>query len=71
VPLLPFLFTAGGTAVATSAVLGAVTLFGVGGAMSILTGKHLVLSGIRMLLVGSTAAGITYLVGHLLNATVT
>jgi VIT1/CCC1 family predicted Fe2+/Mn2+ transporter len=70
VPLLPFLFMAGGIAVATSAVLGGVTLFGVGGAMSILTGKHLVLSGIRMLLVGSAAAAITYLVGHLLNVAV-
>jgi vacuolar iron transporter family protein len=71
VPLLPFLFTDGGAAVAISAALGAVTLFGVGAAMSILTGKHLLLSGLRMLLVGAAAAGITYLVGHLLDAAVT
>ena len=71
VPLLPFFALDRDPAVLTSAALGAVTLFGVGAAMSILTGRHPLLSGLRMLAVGAAAAGITFLVGHLLDATVT
>ena len=70
VPLLPFLFTAGRTAIVASAVLSGVTLFGVGGAMTILTGRGLVLSGARMLAIGAVAAAITYGVGSLLGVTV-
>jgi VIT1/CCC1 family predicted Fe2+/Mn2+ transporter len=70
VPLLPFLFTSGGTAVVGSAVLSAVTLFAVGGAMTILTGRGLMLSGARMLAIGAVAAAITYGVGTLLGVTV-
>jgi VIT1/CCC1 family predicted Fe2+/Mn2+ transporter len=71
VPLLPFLILDRDAAVLTSAGLGAVTLFGVGAAMSVLTGRNVVLSGLRMLAVGTAAATITFLVGHLLDATVT
>ena len=70
VPLLPFLFASNGTAVVASAALSGVTLFGVGGAMTILTGRGLVLSGARMLAIGAVAAAITYGVGTLLGVTV-
>ena len=67
VPLLPFLVTSGTTAVVASAILSGIALFGVGAAMSILTGRGVVLSGLRMLAIGSAAAAVTYLVGSLLN----
>ena len=70
VPLIPFLFTSGGTAVVISAGLSAVTLFVVGGAMTVLTGRGLVLSGARMLAIGAIAAAITYGVGTLLGVAV-
>jgi VIT1/CCC1 family predicted Fe2+/Mn2+ transporter len=70
VPLLPFLFTSGGTAIAVSAGLSAVTLFAVGGAMTILTGRGVLLSGARMLAIGTAAAAITYGVGTLLGVAV-
>jgi VIT1/CCC1 family predicted Fe2+/Mn2+ transporter len=70
VPLVPFLFTSGETAVAVSAGLSGVTLFGVGGAMTILTGRGLVLSGTRMLAIGAVAAAITYGVGTLLGVAI-
>ena len=70
VPLLPFLLTAGDTAVTVSAALSAVTLFAVGGAITILTGRGFVRSGARMLAIGTAAAGITYLVGRLLDIAV-
>jgi len=67
VPLLPFLFTAGDTAVAVSAGLSAVTLFAVGSAMTVLTGRGVLFSGARMLAIGAVAAAITYGVGTLLG----
>jgi vacuolar iron transporter family protein len=70
VPLLPFLFTSGGTAIAVSAGLSAVTLFAVGGAMTILTGRGVLLSGARMLAIGTAAAAITYGVGTLLGVAI-
>ena len=70
VPLLPFLVTSGRTAIAVSAGLSAVTLFAVGGAMTILTGRGVLLSGARMLAIGTVAAAITYGVGTLLGVAV-
>lgn len=70
VPLVPFLFTSGTLAVVISAALSALTLFGVGGAMTILTGRGFVLSGARMLTIGAAAAAITYGVGKLLGVAV-
>ena len=73
VPLLPFVFSSG-TAAAVAAVAASLgTLFVVGAMLSILTGKRFYVSGLRMLLVGGTAAAITYGVGrlfHVGNATV-
>jgi vacuolar iron transporter family protein len=71
VPLLPFLFTSGGSAVALSAALSAVTLFGVGGAMTVLTGRRVLVSGARMLAIGAVAAAITFGVGKLIGVAVT
>jgi vacuolar iron transporter family protein len=70
VPLLPFLVRTGDAAVALSAALSAVTLFVVGGAITVLTGRGFLRSGARMLAIGAAAAGITYLVGTLLDVAV-
>jgi len=70
IPLAPFLFVAGQPAVAVAAVLSGLTLFGIGGAMTIFTGKHFYLQGLKMLAVGTAAATITYLVGTLLHVNV-
>jgi VIT1/CCC1 family predicted Fe2+/Mn2+ transporter len=70
VPLVPFLFTSGERAVVISACLSGVTLFGVGGAMTVLTGRGFVLSGARMLAIGAVAAAITYGVGTLLGVAI-
>ncbi len=70
VPLLPFLFTTGDTAVVVSAGLSAVTLFAVGSAMTVLTGRGALFSGARMLAIGAAAAAITYGVGTLLGVAI-
>jgi VIT1/CCC1 family predicted Fe2+/Mn2+ transporter len=70
VPLLPFLFTSGGLAVTIAIAASAVSLFAVGAAMSILTGRPAWFSGGRMLMVGAIAASITFGVGSLLHVSV-
>lgn len=70
VPLVPFLFTSGEAAAVVSAGLSGVTLFAVGGAMSILTGRGVLISGARMLAIGAVAAAITYAVGKLLGVAI-
>jgi VIT1/CCC1 family predicted Fe2+/Mn2+ transporter len=70
VPLLPFLVSSGNPAVVASAILSGLALFGVGAAISYLTGKPWLLSGLRMLAVGGAAAAVTYLVGKLLDVSV-
>lgn len=70
VPLVPFLVTSGEAAVAISAGLSGLTLFAVGGAMTILTGRGVLLSGARMLAIGAVAAAITYGVGRLVGVAI-
>ena len=71
VPLLPFLVASGDLSVVVSAALSGSTLFGAGGAISILTGRGFLVSGTRMLAIGAAAAAITYGVGTLLDVAVT
>jgi vacuolar iron transporter family protein len=70
VPLVPFLVSSGDPAVVASAVLSGVALFGVGAAISTLTGRFWLASGLRMLAVGGAAAAVTYFVGKLLDVSV-
>ncbi len=69
VPVLPFLFgLISSTALAWSATAAAVSLFIVGMTLSLFTGRSAVFSGLRMLLIGSGAGLITFLIGHLFGA---
>jgi VIT1/CCC1 family predicted Fe2+/Mn2+ transporter len=70
VPLVPFWFTDGTRAILAAAALSGVALFAVGAAMSFLTGRSALLSGLRMLAIGGTAAAVTYAVGGLLGVAV-
>jgi VIT1/CCC1 family predicted Fe2+/Mn2+ transporter len=70
VPLLPFLVASGDVSVLIAAILSGVTLFAVGGAISILTGRGFFGSGARMLAIGAAAAAITYGAGLLLDVAV-
>jgi len=64
---VPFLFGSGTAAIIAAVSGSAIALFGVGATMSILTGRHAVYSGARMLVVGAIAATITFGVGRLLH----
>jgi vacuolar iron transporter family protein len=70
VPLVPFLIGSGTAARVAAIVASGLTLFLVGSLMSILTGKQPLRSGLRMLLIGATAAAVTFGVGSALHVSV-
>ncbi|MDP1644352.1 MAG: VIT1/CCC1 transporter family protein [Thiobacillus sp.] len=67
-PLLPFLF-GHGAALTVSIALTALGLFAVGASMSLFTGRHAVMSGLRMLGIGGAAGLATYFIGAWLGVT--
>lgn len=67
IPLLPFLLTDGGTAFYSSIAMAAAALFAVGAALSFFTGRSALLSGLRMLAIGSAAGAATYGIGSLIG----
>jgi vacuolar iron transporter family protein len=67
IPLMPFLFLDGTMAIVVASVLSLATLFAIGGAMTMLTGKHFYVQGLKMMAIGGSAALVTWLVGNLLG----
>lgn len=70
VPLLPFLWVGGRTGALWSVGLTGAALAAVGGLASRLTGRPIAISAARMLVIGMSAALVTYLVGALVGTTV-
>jgi VIT1/CCC1 family predicted Fe2+/Mn2+ transporter len=67
IPVVPFIFATGYTAIIASIVLSALALFGIGAAITIFTGRPVGRSGVRQLLLGLGAAGLTFGIGRLLG----
>ncbi len=67
VPVLPFIFFSGTTAVIISATLSAVGLFAIGAAITLFTGRSILYSGMRQVFFGLAAAAAVFLVGHLIG----
>ena len=63
VPLLPFIFASGAAALAAAMALTAASLFGIGAAVSLFTGRDAWQGAWRMLAIGISAAAATYLIG--------
>lgn len=70
IPVAPFIFLTGLTAVITSACLSALALFGIGAAITLLTGRSVLFSGMRMVIIGLAAAAVTYALGQLLDVAI-
>ncbi|MBI4305342.1 MAG: VIT1/CCC1 transporter family protein, partial [Chloroflexi bacterium] len=70
IPLAPFVFVEGGLAIALAAVLSAIALVVVGGAISAMASKNPVWGAARMLLAGVGAALVTFGLGRLIGASV-
>ena len=67
VPVIPFLFAAGMTAVWLSVAFSTVALFTVGAAITLFTGRNVLFSGGRQVVFGLVAAALTYAVGRLVS----
>lgn len=68
IPIIPFFFLSGFTAVVTAFAVSIVAHFIVGAAKSILTTRNWVASGMEMTFVGILEAGVTYGLGSLFGA---
>jgi len=66
-PLLPFLWSSGAASLAVSVGLTAASLFAVGAALSLFTGRQALRGGLRMLTIGGAAGLLTFLIGKLLG----
>ena len=67
IPLLPYLILSSRTAFAGTVLTTAVSLFGVGAAISLFTGRRAFFGGTRMLLIGAGAGAATWLIGRALG----
>ena len=70
IPLFPFFFTSGGTAIVISAIFSAIGLFGIGAAITLFTGRSVLFSGTRQMLFGLAAAAVTFFIGRLIGVSV-
>jgi vacuolar iron transporter family protein len=65
IPVLPYFFAEGTTALLASLALSVVGLFAIGAAITIITGRSALRSGLRQALFGVAAAAITFGIGRL------
>jgi VIT1/CCC1 family predicted Fe2+/Mn2+ transporter len=70
IPVVPYVLATGGTAFTVSIGLSVAALFAVGAGVSLLTGRSLLFSGSRQVLIGGAAAIVTYVVGNLIGVAV-
>lgn len=69
IPLIPFLCGNHSWNLVTSIALTAITLFIVGTILSLFTNRNPIFLGMRMLVVGIIAGGLTFFIGHLIGIT--
>lgn len=67
IPLYPFMILEGNNAILLSIGSSVVGLFGIGAAITLLTGKSILFSGTRQVAFGLVAAAITYVIGSLIG----
>jgi vacuolar iron transporter family protein len=67
IPVIPFFFTNGMTAIIISVACSAAGLFLIGSAITLFTGKSIWFSGFRQVIFGLTAAAITFGIGKLIG----
>jgi vacuolar iron transporter family protein len=67
IPVAPYLLATGTAAFVASLVLSLAALFAVGAAVSLLTGRGVLFSGLRQVGIGAAAAAVTYAVGTVIG----
>lgn len=66
-PMLPYFFWSGTLAIVLSLVISAIGLFTIGAAITLMTGRSVLFSGARQVLVGIAAAALTFGIGKLIG----
>jgi len=67
IPLIPWFFATGVSAVIASIVLGALSALGIGWGVAVFTDRSRLRSALRQLLIATVAAGVTYGIGTLVG----
>ena len=70
IPLVPFFLARGTAAVLWSVGLSAIALFGTGAAITLFTGRGVLRTGLRQLILGLGAAAVTYGIGKLVGVAI-
>jgi predicted membrane protein (TIGR00267 family) len=70
IPVLPFMFLEGRTAILLSVGLSLVGLFVIGSGITLFTGRSVWFSGSRQMIFGLAAAIATYLIGRLIGVNI-
>jgi vacuolar iron transporter family protein len=70
IPVAPYLFLSGMTAVIVSALCSAAGLFLIGAAITLFTGRSVLSSGVRQMIFGLVAAAVTFAIGRLIGVNV-
>lgn len=70
IPVFPFMFLTGLTAVAVSITISTVGLFAIGAATTLFTGRTVLVVGLRQVGFGLVAGAITYAIGRALGVSV-
>lgn len=71
VPVAPFMFAAGSTALLLSLLVSGLALALIGMGTSLFTGRGVLFSALRQLAIGLAAAGVTYGVGAIVGVSLT
>jgi VIT1/CCC1 family predicted Fe2+/Mn2+ transporter len=71
IPLVPFFFRTGTTAILLSVLFSAAGLFLIGAAITLFTGRNVLFSGFRQVLFGLAAAAVTFGIGKLIGVSLT
>jgi len=69
-PVTPFVFLDGRAAILTSVIASAAALFLIGAIITLLTGRGVLFSGLRQLIIGLAAAAVTFGIGKLVGVAV-
>jgi len=69
-PVAPLFFLGGTSAVLASVALSGIALFLIGVGTSFFTGRAMLFSGMRQLIIGYAAAAVTYGIGHLIGVAI-
>jgi VIT1/CCC1 family predicted Fe2+/Mn2+ transporter len=70
IPVFPYLFWSGMAGIIASAVASAIGLFAIGAAITLMTGRNPLVSGLRQVAFGLAAAAITFGIGRLIGVSI-